>query len=66
MPLVIFFAIGVSILLSNNKVSKPELVKKGGVVPYAVFSVSLVIVLITLSSVVFSNLIPGHYRLAGG
>ncbi len=65
MPLVIFFAIGVGILLSNNKVSKLELVKKGGVVPYAAFSVSLVIVLITLSSVVFSDLIPGHYRLAG-
>lgn len=64
--LVVFFAIGVGILLSNSKrVNELNANKKEkGLVSYATFSVTLAVVLMSLISVIFPYLIPGHYRLA--
>ena len=62
-PLVFFFAIGVGIILSRNNVYDQHTHKKGRLAPYLVFSVTLTIVLVTLSSVIFPSLIQGQYRL---
>lgn len=64
-PLVVFFAIGVGTLLSNSKrVNELNTHKKEkGLVSYATFSVTLAVVLMSLISVIFPYLIPGHYRL---
>ncbi len=63
-PLVVFFAISVGTLLSNNKrVNELNAHKEKGLVSYATFSVTLAVVLMSLASVIFPYLIPGHYRL---
>jgi len=62
-PLVFFFAIGVGIILSRNNVYDQHTHKKGRLASYLVFSVTLTIVLVTLSSVIFPSLIQGQYRL---
>ena len=62
-PLVVFFAIGVGIILSRNNVYGQHAHKKGRLASYLVFSVTLTIVLVTLLSVIFPSLIQGQYRI---
>ena len=60
-PLVVFFAISVGILLSDRKVLQA---KNKNYISNTVFASTLVIVIINLAFVIFPALITGSYRVA--
>jgi len=62
-PLIVFFSIGIGVLFSN----KINLVELNNInnrkLSYVIFLPTLIIVLITMLSVIFPEIIEGHYRL---
>ena len=63
-PLVIFFSIGIGLLFSNKVNLLEKSKSKNRKISYVIFIPTLTVVLISMLSVIFSNIIEGQYRLS--
>ena len=61
-PLVVFFAIGLGTILSNET-EKTASSKKHEIVTYCVFAIALILVILTITQVIFPHFILRQYRV---